>query len=129
MLAIIQTTTDEMFGVPLTVFRSQLARGIDSFHNQQCSASLVEKNGGWLPPQQPKQDLPQDGNYARSKFAGKTIQVLQDTNPRREGTKGHRSFDIVLKAGGAMSYDLYRLMGGRAKDLQWDIDHGHAELI
>ena len=130
MLPIMQKSIDEFFGVPVTRFNLQLARGVNAFSNQNCAARLVDFNGGRkVPPLTTIADLPQDGNASRSKFAGKTIRLLLDANPRREGTKGHKSFEIVRKAGGSLSYEVYKMLGGRPNDLQWDIDHNYAEMV
>lgn len=52
------------------------------------------------------------------------------SNPRREGTHGHRSFEVLrehwAKNGGAgMPYADYIEKGGRPNDLAWDLERGH----
>lgn len=60
-----------------------------------------------------------------SMYAGKRLYKTSDNNPRREGTHGWTSFDR-LKSG--MTYEEYRLAGGRSNDLAWDIKHGYVEV-
>lgn len=64
----------------------------------------------------------------KGKFVGKTIRSLVTENPRREGTHGHISMAIVIKAK-EISYEDYRAAGGRPNDLQWDIDHKNVEIV
>lgn len=55
------------------------------------------------------------------KYAEKTITALVTENPRREGTHGHKSFAIILKAGAkGISYEDFLKAGGRRQDLAWD---------
>jgi hypothetical protein len=124
---IIDVTEED--GLQVTRYKTMLARGLTAFSNQQCAATLMAKNGSSPYITRASHSLPQDGNTQRSKFFGKTIRALQSDNPRREGTKGHKSYQILLAWGGCVSYDIYRLQGGRPNDLQWDLDHGYAEIV
>lgn len=54
--------------------------------------------------------------------------ALEPTNPRKPNTHGHRSYQILLDAGGEMTLGQYLDLGGRRNDLNWDIAHGWAEL-
>ncbi len=47
------------------------------------------------------------------------------TNPRREGTHGHHSFEVVKNG---MTYEEYIACGGRNRDLAWDVEHGYIRL-
>lgn len=69
--------------------------------------------------------LPGAAPGPRSSKAGKKIYKLVKDNPRREGTAGHKSFALIRNG---MSYEEYIEAGGRATDLQWDIDHSFTEL-
>lgn len=62
------------------------------------------------------------------KFAGKVIVPRKETNPRRAGTIGFRSFEIIKGRIEGVPFEEYIKKGGRAKDLQWDIDHKWAEV-
>jgi hypothetical protein len=64
----------------------------------------------------------------QSKFAGKTIIANRKDNPRREGTWGYKSFGIILKAKGKISYEAYKSAGGRNNDLQWDLDRNFVSV-
>lgn len=66
----------------------------------------------------------------KSKFLGKKIYLKVKENPRREGTHGHKSFEILKDLGfnRGMPYEEYKQLKGRNNDLQWDIDHGYVEV-
>ena len=125
---IIITASEEFPGVTVTRFATALARGVMPFSNQQCAATLQAQRGSGVVIRT-NMPLPEDGNTQRSKFHSRMIRAMCTSNPRREGTKGHKSYELVLKAGGELDYALYKLQGGRPNDLQWDIDHGYAELV
>lgn len=55
----------------------------------------------------------------RSSFKGKVIKKLVVDNPRREGTHGHRSWELIKNG---MTYEAYIEAGGRPNDLKWDLD-------
>lgn len=61
----------------------------------------------------------------RSQHTGQKIYKLVDKNPRRVGTHGYKSFELIKDG---MTYEAYRLAGGRTNDLAWDIDHGYVEM-
>lgn len=69
-----------------------------------------------------------DTVYKKSDFAGRTIVQVANDNPRRAGTQGHESFEILVKAGGRMKYEAYLAEGGRTQDLKWDLAHGYVKL-
>lgn len=60
-----------------------------------------------------------------SQYAGKKLHRLVSTNPRREGTAGWTSFNCLRNG---MTYEEYRLAGGRSNDLAWDVAHGFVEV-
>ena len=67
----------------------------------------------------------------RGAFAGKMIKPLVTENPRKVNTKevcGYASFNLLLKHGADMPYELYIKSGGRLEDLKWDIKKGWAEV-
>ena len=69
-----------------------------------------------------------EGNTPRASKAdkaGKKIYKLVKENPRREGTCGWHSFNLVKNG---IAYEDYIELGGRNQDLQWDIDHQFLEL-
>lgn len=70
---------------------------------------------------------PSTGKKGRtSHFEGKTIRLNPDVkeNPRREGTHGYTSMQIILNSPNGISYEDYIGAGGRRQDLAWDIAHG-----
>jgi hypothetical protein len=60
-----------------------------------------------------------------SSLAGKTIVKLSADNPRREGTNGWKSWNLIKEG---MTYEQFVAAGGRRVDLAWDIKAGHLEL-
>ena len=60
----------------------------------------------------------------KSALAGKYLYKLTETNPRREGTHGWHSWN-VLKNG--MTYEQFIAAKGGNKHLMWDIAAGHVE--
>lgn len=60
-----------------------------------------------------------------STLAGKTIVKLSAENPRREGTNGWKSWNLISEG---MTYEQFIAAGGRRVDLAWDIKAGHIEL-
>lgn len=65
----------------------------------------------------------------KSQFEAGIIKSKMKTNPRRDGTWGYKSFDIILSAGDeGISYENYLAKGGRNKDLTWDWNHGYVSV-
>lgn len=60
-----------------------------------------------------------------STFSGKRITKLTKENPRRKGTIGFKSFNLI-KSG--MTYEQYLAAGGRRQDLAWDVDHKYVKV-
>lgn len=60
-------------------------------------------------------------------FKGKTLHSLVEGNPRRDGTIGQASFQIILNNPG-ITYENYLKEGGRGIDLKWDYNKGHVEV-
>lgn len=56
------------------------------------------------------------------------IRIFTPNNPRKQGTHGYRSFQVLLE-GGEMTIAEYLRRGGRRNDLAWDVQHGWAELV
>jgi hypothetical protein len=65
-----------------------------------------------------------------SMFDGRRFKVKDGTttNPRREGTKGHASFLLLLDSPDGLKYEDYLASGGRRVDLAWDLVHGNVEV-
>lgn len=63
----------------------------------------------------------------RSKYAGQRIFATAETNPRREGTWGWRSMNIIL-ANPGITYEDFIAAGGRRQDLAWDADREHVRF-
>ena len=62
----------------------------------------------------------------KSKFQGKKIYKLLKENPRRKKTGwGYQGWDI-MKDG--MTYEEFRLAGGRTEDLAWDVMKKNVEV-
>ena len=65
----------------------------------------------------------------KSQFEGGIIKSNMNANPRREGTWGYKSFELILAAGDeGISYEDFLAKGGRNKDLAWDWNHGFVSV-
>jgi hypothetical protein len=53
------------------------------------------------------------------------IHLLRQNNPRKPGTHGWKSWNLVKEG---MTVSQYLAAGGRKNDLSWDINHGWAKL-
>lgn len=49
-------------------------------------------------------------------------------NPRRPGTRGHQSFQVILDNPGC-STEFYLSNGGRHQDIKFDIAHDYVEAV
>lgn len=73
----------------------------------------------------PKVKAESDGKRGRkSNFNGLKLHSVNVENPRREGTHGHKSMQIIIDNPG-ISYEDFIAKGGRANDLRWDIEHSN----
>ena len=83
-----------------------------------------------------KQSGTGSGRGRASVYSGKII-VAKHTddegnlvNPRREGSFGESSYNIVLEApDNRISYEDYKKAGGRNNDLKWDYDHDFVDIV
>ncbi len=65
----------------------------------------------------------------KSQFEGGIIKSNMHENPRREGTWGYKSFELIMAAGDeGISYEEFLAKGGRNKDLAWDWNHGFVSV-
>jgi hypothetical protein len=77
-------------------------------------------------PKQPKEpSAPRAPRASSSEYDGKTIHRIVKGNPRKEGTHGWKSFNLVQDG---MTVEDYLKAGGRKVDLAWDLDHKFVEL-
>ena len=100
-------------------------------HNcdRQLSGRKTKEHKEPAPGKEPKRTgvFPKKESTAKAsagKLVGKIYLLVKD-NPRKPGTHGFQSFNLV-KPG--MTVEAYLAAGGRANDLRWDIDHGWAEV-
>lgn len=56
--------------------------------------------------------------------AGKRLFPADANNPRRKGSHGFHSLQVVIDNPG-INHEDYLTMGGRNNDLRWDITHGN----
>tara|TARA_R110000744_G_scaffold6780_6_gene23493 strand:+ start:3546 stop:4142 length:597 start_codon:yes stop_codon:yes gene_type:complete len=81
----------------------------------------------------PSKDNATKPTKARGAFAGKTIRVIELDNPRKEGTRAHKTYSLYISGG---SYeDLvanaagWSNKGGVREDVAHDLKKGRIELI
>jgi len=60
-------------------------------------------------------------------FFGKILHALKDVNPRRAGSRGFWSYEILRTAPNGIAYADYLAAGGRSVDLHWDVDKHFAD--
>lgn len=63
----------------------------------------------------------QETKTRRPSLKGKKLFSTCADNPRRPGSKGHSSHEIIM-ANPGITYEEFREKGGRSNDAQWDID-------
>lgn len=75
-----------------------------------------------------------DGNGRRgrnSMFDGRKFKAKDGltVNPRRAGTNGFNSFEILMANPDGVNYEEYLAAGGRRVDLAWDLAHDNVVVI
>lgn len=60
-----------------------------------------------------------------SQYAGMVIRKIVKENPRREGTHGYKSYEVIRDG---MKFETFITNGGRLKDLAWDISYGRIKM-
>jgi hypothetical protein len=64
----------------------------------------------------------------KSVLLGKRLVAKVAENPRRQGSHGFRSIQLILDAGPkGIATESFIELGGRLKDAQWDIAHNYVE--
>jgi len=109
---------------------------IAGFKNRAAGVDVVFAllNGDELPtegikaPAEPKAPkVPGGGKGQRGRFEGKKLYPVMETNPRREGSFGWRSLNIIMENPG-ISTKEYLEKGGRLRDLQWDVERNQTRV-
>lgn len=72
-------------------------------------------------------DKESSGRGRPAAFAGKKLHPIVVTNPRQAGSHGWHSLKIVLDNPG-ITYEDYKVAGGRNNDLRWDVAHCYVEV-
>ena len=105
----------------------------DEIHNAKEELAALEMKAKGKKPRTTKPKGPaiiagkNSGARGRtSVYAGKTIRAKVTENPRKEGTHGHRSFQVILDHG-PVSYEDFIRHGGRSNDLKVDEQRGRVE--
>lgn len=70
-----------------------------------------------------EQEPTQEVKGKRISFKGKMIEAACQDNPRRAGTGGFKSMQILIDANGPISYEDFLEAGGRRIDLAWDLKY------
>ncbi|PIZ30310.1 MAG: hypothetical protein COY40_04995 [Alphaproteobacteria bacterium CG_4_10_14_0_8_um_filter_53_9] len=112
----------------ITKCHTALARGLNGKESVHCRQAYSDSR---TPAQKKAQQQLIDAalkTKTTGKATGDTITALVAANPRKPGTHGHTSFEIILKAGGSIALADYKAAGGRMNDLRWDIERGNSQL-
>ena len=65
-----------------------------------------------------------------SGYGGHIFVALCSENPRRPGSHGFNSMEIIIDAGKeGISYEDFIVAGGRRQDLAWDLKHDNVEMV
>jgi len=112
-----------------------LEKGLNEWKVMRKARSLPTDNSGYKSSQPQPQPQPQtkvkmnkQEKTKSQRFAlkdGHTLHKIIESNPRREGTQGHESWE-ALKNG--MTYIQAIDAGVRNRDLRWDILKGNIEI-
>jgi hypothetical protein len=92
----------------------------------------VEKAGGKvIDASEPAETTEATNDRVPQRFTGKEKLRSkigpQEDNPRREGSHGHRSLQIIIDSPG-ITVEEYIAKGGRPRDLRWDIAKGFVKV-
>lgn len=63
-----------------------------------------------------------------NRLKGRFLKALREENPRRDGTHGHRDYQMLMDHGGEMAVEDFIKKGGRVNNLDWDVGHEFAAL-
>lgn len=85
-------------------------------------------NGVPVPPVSPKVQRGRKPGVS-DKYRDKMARPISKDNPRRKGSHGWKSFQILLGKPEGISVEAFVAAGGRMKDLAWDIQYKHAEWV
>lgn len=72
-----------------------------------------------------KKKVSREGRGRPSELHGKKIHIKAETNPRRKGSLGYKSFNIMKEG---MLVEDFLAAGGRMVDLRSDVNHKYVEV-
>ena len=77
-------------------------------------------------PKAKKANTESSGQRGRiSQYAGMKITKLVKKNPRREGTSGYSSFELITSG---MKFEKYKDLGGKTADLAFCVEKGYVKV-
>lgn len=126
--------------VPLDIlvqfYNTHTATPIKSFRDRKTAAerlmALAEAKAKIVPSAEKEKEMKTETKKKgrTSVFSGKVIRLAPEIkqNPRREGTNGYKSMQIVMAAKNGLTYEEYIRQGGRRVDLAWDLAHNYVVL-
>jgi hypothetical protein len=123
----LSTTTEEDSTMSTTIGKGPKVKEIrDSRKNAKAAAKSAPKAKATAAPKaasEKKASAPRAN--AGGDLAGKTLVLVGDQNPRREGTHGFKSMEVIRKAGSkGISYDDAVKNGARRVDILGSIELG-----
>jgi hypothetical protein len=104
----------------------QLIAAFGSEEEAVAEGQQVEATNVPAPTGEPKARGRKPGT---SKLNGSKFVPTKQVNPRRAGTHGWRSYNILLANPAGIEYGAYIAAGGRANDLAWDITHKNTKQL
>ena len=92
------------------------AKPIDEFHGKSKHVDSIHEVGKLKTAR------------SDSKYSGMCLYAMSKGNHRRQGSFGYHSMQIIIENNG-ISYEDYISKGGRTRDLDWDLDKCHVEIL
>lgn len=118
------------------VYNNHADNPVKKFESRQVAAKRIVQLAATLEVEKDRQDQSGEDTVQesapkkkRTSFKGKMLQSKTPTNPRREGTCGYRSMQILIDAGGPISYEAFTSAGGRSNDFAWDLERDRVEVL
>ena len=114
------------------IYNLKADRKIAKFRDRETAESRVWKmlSDQTNEPVEADAEPSKELNLKRPSFKGKMITALCKENPRRVGTGGFKSMQILIDAGGPISYEKFLEAGGRRQDFAWDLKYdGRVQIV
>jgi hypothetical protein len=115
-------------GVLVNLYNQTAERKITKFRDRATAERKVfqmlsEQVADPVENETDEQEPTQEVKGKRVSFKGEMIEAICQENPRRQGTGGWTSMQILIDANGPISFEDFLEAGGRRIDLAWDLKY------